>query len=118
MPKLFIIDDEATFQEVVKPYFEMKGLTVFTAISGEDALPQVEREKPDVIFLDMHLKGKLDGIGVLKEIRQKSPASKVIMLTALENNLKSEAFRLGAYKFFTKPITIKALSEIVNEALK
>lgn len=117
MPKLFIVDDETTFHEVVKPFFEMKGLTVSTAISGEEALPQIEKEKPEVILLDMHLKGELDGIGILRQIREKSPGSCVIMLTALENNLKSEALSLGAYKFLTKPITIKTLNEVISEVL-
>lgn len=117
MFKLFIVDDEPTFGEVVKPFFELKGFKVFAASSGEEALPVIYAEKPDLVLLDMHLKGNLDGIGILKEIKEKSPASRVIMLTGAENNLKDEALRLGADKFLTKPITVKALNEAVIEVL-
>lgn len=117
MPKLFIIDDEPTFQEMVKPYFELRGFTVFTAISGEEALPEVAKEQPEVILLDMHLKGKLNGIGILKEVKEKSPSSAVVMLTGMEANLKNEALSLGAARFLTKPITLKALDAVVAEVL-
>ena len=117
MSKLFIVDDEPTFQEMVKPFFELKGYTVFAAVSGEEALPRIEAEKPDAVLLDMHLKGKLDGIEVLKQIKEKSPSSAVIMLTGIESNIKDETLRLGASKFLSKPVTVKTLNEAIAEVL-
>lgn len=117
MPKLFIVDDEPSFEEIIKPFFELKGYTVFTAVSGEEALPKIEAEKPDVVLLDMHLKGKLDGMGVLKQLREKSPDSKVIMLTGTEGTMKEEALNLGASKFLAKPIPVKVLNETIGEVL-
>ncbi len=117
MPKLFIVDDEPSFEEAIKPFFELKGFTVFTAQSGEEALPKIEIEKPDVILLDMHLKGKLDGLGILKEIKEKSLSAKIIMLTGMENDVKDEALKIGADKFLTKPVTVKVLYESVAEVL-
>ena len=117
MPKLFIVDDEPSFEEAVKPFFELKGFTVFTAQSGEEALPKIEAENPDVILLDMHLKGRLNGMGILKEIKEKSLSVKVIMLTGMESQVKDEALKIGVDKFLTKPVTVKVLNEAVTEVL-
>ncbi|MDP1854317.1 MAG: response regulator [Candidatus Omnitrophota bacterium] len=117
MAKIFIVDDETTFQDVVKPFLEIKGHKVLTAVSGEEALPVIYAEKPDLVLLDMHLKGKLNGIGILKYIKEKIPSAAVIMLTGMEDNVRQEALSLGADKFLTKPVTVKALNEAVNEVL-
>jgi len=118
MAKLFIVDDEPTFQEAVKPFFELKGFTVLASMSGEEALPQIEAEKPDVVILDMHLSGRIDGMGVLRQIREKKIPASVIMLTGMENNIKDEVLSLGADKFLNKPVTVKALNAAIEELLK
>ena len=77
---------------------------MFTAPSREEALPNIENEKSDVILLDMHLNGKLTGLEILKKIQEKSLSAKVIMLTSMEADVKKEALKIGADKFLTKPV--------------
>ena len=62
--KLLIVDDEEDLTGILKDYFEMKDFTVFVAATGDDAIALLRKEKPDVIVLDLLLKGKLDGLAI------------------------------------------------------
>jgi two-component system response regulator VicR len=116
--KLLIVDDETDLGELLKDYFQMKGFVVFGTGSGEEAIALLRQEKPEVIVLDMLLKGKLNGIDVLKDAKQNSPQSKVIMLTGSDTvALENEAKRIGVSRYLHKPVTVKQLEEVINEVL-
>src|SRR3989338_5680263 len=107
MPKLLVVDDEAEICAFLKSFFEERLYEVITARSGEEALEKVEREKPQVLLLDIKMPGK-DGIEVLREVKRKYPKVKVIMVTAVETSDKIEqAIKLGADNYITKPLSLE-----------
>lgn len=117
--KLLIVDDETELTDGLKQYFEIKGFIVFTVPTGEEAITLLSNEKPDIIVLDMLLKGKLDGVDVLKEAKKLSASSKVIMLTGSDTVAKEqEVMKIGVCRYLRKPIMIKELHNIINEVLE
>ena len=83
MEKILIVDDEEHIVELLKYNIEAAGYETITASNGAEALEKVEKEKPDLILLDLMLP-VINGIEVAKEIKNKSNLSdiSIIMLTA------------------------------------
>ncbi|OGW85120.1 MAG: hypothetical protein A2987_04575 [Omnitrophica bacterium RIFCSPLOWO2_01_FULL_45_10] len=118
MRKLLVVDDEADVCDFVKNFFEERGYAVLTALNGEDALAIVKDEKPNLTLLDIKMKG-MDGIALLKHIRDIDKNIKVVMVTALnEQDKMDEAYRLGAVDYITKPLVLEHLEETVERHLK
>jgi len=118
MRKILVVDDEHEICDFVKNFFQERGFNVFTALSGEDALSIAKIEKPGLILLDIKMKG-MDGIATLKHIKEIDKNTKVIMVTALEDQDKvDEACRLGACEYITKPLILDNLEQVVEKMLK
>ena len=117
MPKIMVVDDEAEICAFLKSFFEERLYEVITAHSGEEALKKVEREKPQVVLLDIRMQGK-DGVEVLREIKANYPRTEVIMVTAVENSDRIEqAIKLGADNYITKPLSLEYLEMDVKEKI-
>lgn len=118
MPKILVVDDERDICEFVRNFLEERGYVVFSAESGEDALEAVKKEKPDLVLLDIKMKG-MDGIAALKHIKDIDKKIKVVMVTALEDQEKiEEACRLGACEYITKPLALDHLEQAVEKNIK
>ena len=105
---MFVIDDDPVQTEMIKDYlseryiFEMK-----TFENGELAMSDIEKLTPEIVVLDYHLsannKDAKNGIEILKEIRIKSPDTKVIMFSGQDNiDIAMESMRNGAYDYIIK----------------
>jgi len=118
MKKILVVDDELEICDFLKAFFEEREYDVETACSGEDALGAVDRGNPQVVLLDIHMPG-MDGMSVLKQIKQTHPKIKVIMVTAIETQEKiEEAMRLGADNYITKPLSLEYLEKDVQEKIE
>ena len=118
MPKLLIVDDEHDICDFVKNFFSERGYAVETASSGDDALIAVKNDRPDLVLLDIKMKG-MDGIAALKHIKAIDKDIKVIMVTAIEDQDKmDEACRLGACEYITKPLVLDNLEHAVEKMFK
>ena len=117
MTRLLVVDDEVEICEFLKSFFEDRDFEVQTALSGEKALEAVEKFRPQVVLLDIKM-GDMDGITVLKKIKEKQPRVKVIMVTAIETKERiEEAMRLGADNYITKPLSLEYLENDVREKI-
>src|SRR5690606_41246806 len=83
--KILVVDDEKPIAEILKFNLEKEGYEVICAHDGNDAIELAEKEKPDLILLDIMLPGK-DGNEVCREIR-KTQNMPIIMLTAKDTEL-------------------------------
>jgi two-component system, response regulator, stage 0 sporulation protein F len=115
--RILIVDDEQTVLEVLSEYFKTQGYTTRTASGGAEALAAVERERPDLVLLDVRMPG-LDGVEVLRRLRQADQRLAVIMVTANEDlALAKETLKIGAFDYVAKPFDFQYLDRAVRDAL-
>jgi DNA-binding response OmpR family regulator len=118
MRKILVVDDESDICDFVRNFFQERGYKVFTALNGEDAIAVAKAEKPELILLDIKMKG-MDGIAALKHLKEADRNQKIIMVTALEDQDKmDEAAKLGACDYITKPLMLDHLEQAVERNLR
>jgi len=116
--KILVVDDEQDICDFVKNFFQERGYDVFTASSGDEALTIVKTNRPELILLDIKMKG-MDGIATLRHLKDIDKNLKVIMVTALDDQEKmDEACRLGACEYITKPLVLDHLEQTVEKNLR
>ena len=109
MTKILVVDDEVKECELLRRFFEKKGYTVITSNNGMDAIEKVQNESPDVVLLDIRMPG-MDGIEVLKCVREFNKKIGIIMVTAvMDEDIAKSAMKLGADEYITKPIDLERL---------
>jgi len=117
--KLLVVDEEPGVVKVVRAAFRMQEpqWEVLSASNGEEALEMLEREKPDLILLDVEMPG-LNGFDVLRAIRRFSDVP-VIMLTVRDDEIsKVTGLELGADDYITKPFGYLELVARVRAVLR
>lgn len=116
--ELLLVDDEPKWRTILQNYLELKGFTVLTAGSGEEALAQLERATPQACLLDVKMPG-LDGMATLQRMRASHPDLPVIFLTQVdEEQTAEEAKVLGAHDYLVKPfISFEQLEVLLRAKL-
>ena len=101
---ILLVDDNDAFREATAQLLAKAGYTVATANNGPEALQAIERDKPDLILLDIMMPG-LDGITVLKQIRDQGQLTGVVMITAFgSEEVAVRALTAGADDYLIKPL--------------
>lgn len=114
--KLLIIDDEKNIRFTLKKSLE-NDYEITTAVNGEDGIEKFKEDSFDVILLDMKLPG-IDGIDVLKEIKDLDKTANIIIITgfgSVDNAV--ETMKLGAIDYLRKPFTPDEIKEIVTNVI-
>lgn len=113
--KILIVDDQFGIRILLTEILQKDGYTLFQASNGIQALSIVEEHEPDLVLLDMKIPG-MDGLEILRRIKEIRPSTEVMMMTAYgELNMINEAIRLGAEKHFSKPFDIDELRKEIRE---
>ncbi len=116
--KVLIVDDEPDTLEIIQTLLHVEGYDAIIASTGEEGVLKAQKEKPEVILMDINLPG-IDGNEALRRIRKNNPIQCVIMLTAfatVDNAI--QALKEGATDFVKKPFENEHLIHIVNQALE
>lgn len=114
--KILVVDDEKLIREVIKEYCYNEHYEVFTANDGEEALGFINKEKFDLIVLDVMMP-KLDGFSLCKQIKNKNIP--IIILSARTDEFdKLTGFDLGIDDYVTKPFSPKELMARIKAILK
>ena len=117
MIKFLVVDDEKGVVTELKELLEMRDYKVYSATSGEEALSIMKKENPNIVVLDILMPG-MDGIEVLRQIKKTYPKTKVIMLTAVEDDgVKKMATSLGASAYLTKPYSFEDVVSISRKVI-
>ncbi|PYO14129.1 MAG: hypothetical protein DMD75_04695 [Candidatus Rokuibacteriota bacterium] len=115
--RILVVDDEAPVREVLTEYFTTEGYAVEGAGSGAEALTVVRGGRADLVLLDVRMPG-LDGVQVLRKIREINGDVPVIMVTANEDvSLAKETLKLGAFDYVAKPFDFDYLDRAVAAGL-
>jgi two-component system response regulator ResD len=103
---VLVVDDEPTIREVVSRYLQRAGYDTRLVGSGEDALEETARQRPDLVVLDLMLPG-VDGLEVMRRLRQQDRGrTAIILLTARgEESDRIVGLRLGADDYVVKPFS-------------
>ncbi len=116
MSRLLIIDDEEGIRRLLALSLASDGYEVFTASGGEEGIEIFKDESPTIVLTDIKMPG-IDGIEVLKQVKELSPDTEVIMITGHgDMDLAIEALKLEASDFLNKPIKDEALSVALRRA--
>ena len=117
MSKILIIDDEKDILNTLSSILEDEGFAVSKAMDGNEGLAIFEREKPDIVLLDVWMP-ELDGIQVLKKIKKKNKDAIVIVISGHGTiSTAVEAVKVGAYDFLEKPLSIEKVLEVISRGL-
>ena len=109
--RVLVVDDEPEAVELLREFLSAKGYEVITASDGDEALRKVKEERPHLILLDI-LMPKMDGLEVLRQLRQIDKEVSVIMITAVnEEAIGRQAMELGAFDYIVKPLDLPYLEQ-------
>ena len=118
MSKILVIDDEQGMRDFLSIMLKKEGYDVVAAENGSDALKAVQTEIFDLVISDVKMPG-LNGIDVLKTVKEVSSETIVIMVTAYATaETAVEAMKLGAYDYITKPFKVDEIKLIIQKALE
>ncbi len=116
--KVLVIDDEKPTLSMFKLFLNAYGYDVYTAENGEKGLDLFLKVRPGIVFTDIKMPG-IDGLEVLKRIRQLNIPAEVIIITGHGDMDKAvEALDLEASDFINKPVEREALNSALNRAEK
>lgn len=118
MPNIIVVDDEQSLRQVLELVFREEGYAVRTAFNGVQALEMLEAEPADVILTDVRMPD-MDGIELLRNVRERNPDVGVVLMTAHSSvETARDAFKLGADDFIEKPFDVEELKVIVAKTLE
>ena len=116
-PRILVIDDESAIRDSMKMILEYEGYECIGAATGQDGLNIIEREPPDLVFLDIKMPG-MDGLEVLERIKAVSDALPVIIVSGHGTTATAvEAIKKGALDFIDKPFSRDRIDVTVRNAL-
>lgn len=120
MYNILLTDDEQividTLSLILNRNFNEE-VTIFTALSGTNALEIVRKEKIDIIFMDIHMPG-INGLETISLIKQINPNIVICILSAYDQfQYAQEAINLGAYKYLTKPVNRNLIVQTVRNCM-
>ena len=114
--KVLLVDDEREFAQTLSERLQMRDMPAAVVYGGEEALSVVDEEEPEVMVLDLKMPG-IDGIEVLRRVKQEHPNVEVIVLTGHgSKEIEKLCMELGACAYLEKPVDIERLTQTMKEA--
>ncbi len=113
MPHLLIVDDEPDIRELIRDIAQQHGFTVSQAGNIKEARIQIQRQQPNVVFMDMQLP---DGNGIELWEKLAIPDARVVFITGYSSvDSVIQALRCGAVDYLRKPLRLQRLKAILSE---
>lgn len=118
LPKILVVDDEVKMCFTLTKLFELSHFSVAVAHNGLEALEKIDSFHPHCILLDIRMP-QMNGVEVLKKVKEKYPEIVVIMTTAVATEeSREECLEIGAAEYLIKPIDFKELLGIIKNRLQ
>jgi len=117
-PRILVVDDEPAIRDTMRMILDYDGYDTVLAASGQEGLQIIERDPPDLVFLDIKMPG-MDGLEVLSRVRATNDTVPVVIVSAHGSaSAALEAGRLGAFRFIEKPLSKDYVLDAVREGLE
>lgn len=114
--RVLLVDDEREFVQTLSERLQLREMGSVVAYDGESALSLVNEDEPEVMIIDLKMPG-IDGMEILKKVKQTRPEIEVIVLTGHGSEKDRErCMQLGAFAYLQKPVNIDLLSETLKKA--
>jgi DNA-binding NtrC family response regulator len=115
--KVLVVDDDKLILRILEEFLTQKGFEPTLAVDGEDAERQFATEEFDVVLTDVMMP-KVDGIELLRRIKEREPEIPVIIITGLgDDKIQANAWDRGAFLYITKPIDYNFLNLAIHQAV-
>src|SRR5512143_1943990 len=116
-PRILVVDDEAAIRDSMRMILEYEGYEFIGAPSGQDAITAVERETPDLVFLDIKMPG-MDGLEALQRMKAVNETLPVVIISGHGTvSTAVEATKAGAFDFIEKPLASERVLVTIRNAL-
>lgn len=116
---VLIVEDDVFLAMVVKRLVEKMGHQITATVdNGKDALGEVEEGVPDIILMDVGLKGSWSGIETMQKIRKHSSVPVIYLSGSTERNFREQAEKIGYTNYLQKPVTLEDLRKAFREAFE
>lgn len=117
--RVLLVDDHQVVREGLKRMLELEEdiRVVGEAVNGEDGITQAEQFSPDVILMDIKMPN-MDGIAATRQLKEKMPDVKIIMLTFYDSEYVPQAIEAGASGYILKDASREQLIEAIRDAYK
>jgi two-component system, OmpR family, KDP operon response regulator KdpE len=115
--RILVIDDEIQIRRIIRLTLESHGFTILESSNGKDGLYKAASLRPDIVVLDLGLPD-MDGVEVLKQIREWSKIPVIILSVRDEEKEKVKALESGADDYITKPFGVEELIARIHVALR
>jgi DNA-binding NtrC family response regulator len=116
--KILVVDDELSIRESLSGWLQQDGYQVETAASGPATLDKIRENRYDIMLIDVKMPG-MDGLTLLKKIKEADPDTAIVMMTAhgaIQDAV--EAMKFGAYDYLLKPFDLEELSLTVGKLVQ
>ena len=118
MAKILVVDDSGLSRRTLRRILEAEGHAVSESADGDSALEQYHIDKPDIVLLDLVMRG-MHGIDVLSKLRQMDSEARIVVASAdIQSSTHTMVTAEGALAFVTKPFDSEQVVRAVNAALR
>ena len=115
--KILVVDDEKEINETLSEVLTARGHQMFSAFDGDEAIKILKENNIDLVLLDMRMP-KVDGIQVIKAIKQYTPKTRIMVITGYADTYLEKAKQLGVDGFFVKPVRLDSIIKRMKELLE
>jgi DNA-binding response OmpR family regulator len=118
MNKIVLVDDSKELLEVLQFFLEGKGYEVYSVTGGEELLPVIRSFSPDLVILDIFLRGE-DGRDICKKLRQQDETKYIcVLLFSASSNALANYKEYGADGYLEKPFGLKEITQKIQSTLE
>lgn len=115
--KILVVDDEKEINETLSEVLTNRGHQMFSVFDGDEAIKILKENNIDLVLLDMRMP-KVDGIQVIKAIKQYAPKTRIMVITGYADTYLQKAKELGVDGFFIKPVRLDSIIQRMKELLE